>query len=795
LYVFYASNTFAAAKVNKNMERIKRSTIFIVFNMLFVNMLFGQFTQNVRGVVRDKASNVPLEYAAVVVGDSPSSGAVTDSLGRFIIKNIPVGRHDIRASFVGYEPAVVKDVLVSAAKEVFLEILMTENAFSLNEITVTPRTDKTQTLNSMALGSARMFSVEETSRYAGGFDDPARLASAFAGVTGSIGNNGIVIRGNSPKFLQWRLENVEIPNPNHFAEVTTFGGGALTAFSSQLLGNSDFFTGAFPAEYGNALSGVFDMNLRSGNNRKRESTFQFGAIGIDFASEGPFRREGNSSYIFNYRYSTLALMAPILPENAGAVRYQDFSFKLNFPTQRAGVFSIWGLGLIDRSGQEAKTDSLQWTYMTDRDKMIQKQYMGAFGINHTIPVRNGAYLKTSLAATVNSLELTSDRLDGNLQFRPESAVGNTGWNFIFSSFLNKKFSARHTSRTGIRITGMKYDLLLQNTDNQRLQTLTDESGTSTLFSVWSSSLINLSDTWTLNLGLNTQLFSLNNRYAVEPRAGIRWKFKPGHSAGLSYGLHSRLEMLYYYFTKSANGELSNKNMDFTRAHHLVASYNWNISGDYRLLIEPYVQQLFSVPVVAGSSFSLINLQRDWFVSEHLENTGKGFNYGMDITFEKYMSRGYYYMLTASLFDSRYRGGDEVWRNTRYNRSCAFNLLTGKEWLLGRNRQNLFYANIRLSYQGGDRYSPVDRMASQQAEAIVYDENHAFSKQYAPAFVCHFTVGYKINRQNSAHEFALKVINATMSKEYFGHKYNFKTQQIDLDHEFIMIPNVSYKIEF
>jgi hypothetical protein len=782
-------------KRSKIMKGSKRNTILLILNLLSVNLLFGQFTQNIRGVVRDKSSDAPLEYATVIVGDSHSSGAVTDSLGRFIIRNIPVGRHDIRASFVGYEPVVVKDVLLSAAKEVFLEIQMNENIHSLSEITVTPRVNKTQPLNSMAMGSARMFSVEEAGRYAGGFDDPARLAAAFAGVTGSVGNNGIVIRGNSPKFLQWRLENVEIPNPNHFAEVTTFGGGALTAFSSQLLGNSDFFTGAFPAEYGNALSGVFDMNLRSGNNRKRESTFQFGAIGIDFASEGPFRKEGNSSYIFNYRYSTLALMAPILPENAGAVRYQDFSFKLNFPTRRTGVFSVWGLGLIDRSGQEAKTDSLQWTYATDRDKMIQKQYMGAFGINHTIHVRNGAYLKTSLAATVNSLELITDRLDGNLQFRPESAVGNTGWNFILSSFLNKKISVRHTNRTGIRITGMKYDLLLKNTANQKLQTLTDESGVSALFSAWSSSSFSLSDTWTLNLGLNTQLFSLNNRYAIEPRAGIRWKFKPNHFAGLSYGLHSRLEMLYYYFTKSANGELFNKNMDFTRAHHLVASYGWNISGDYRLLIEPYIQRLFSVPVVADNPVSLINLQRDWFVADRLENAGKGFNYGLDITFEKYMSQGYYYMLTASLFDSRYKGGDGIWRNTRYNRSYVFNLLTGKEWLLGQDRQNLFNANIRLSYQGGDRYSPVDRMASQQAEAVVYDENHAFSEQYAPAFLCHFTVGYKINRQNLSHEFALKVINATMSKEYFGHKYNFKTQQIDLDHEFIMIPNISYKIEF
>ena len=236
-------------------------------------------------------------------------------------------------------------------------------------------------------------------------------------------------------------------------------------------------------------------------------------------------------------------------------------------------------------------------------------------------------------------------------------------------------------------------------------------------------------------------------------------------------------------------------MDFTRAHHLVASYNWNVSTDYRLLVETYMQQLFSVPVVAGSSFSFINLQRDWFVAERLENTGKGLNYGVDITFEKYMSQGYYYMLTASLFDSRYRGGDGIWRNTRYNRSYAFNLLAGKEWLSGRNRQNLFNANIRLSYQGGDRRSPIDRIASRQTGTVVYDENHAFSEQYAPVFLCHFTAGYKINRKNSAHEFALKVINATMSKEYLGHKYNLKTQQVEPDSEVIIIPNVSYKIEF
>jgi hypothetical protein len=725
----------------------------IFLNVFIVALLHGQSLQNIRGVVRDKSSGAFLEYATVVINCDPPAGAATDSLGRFVIPDIPVGRYDLRAGFVGYEPVVVKEILLSAAKEVFLEIMMTENVQTLGEVIITPQVNKAQTLNAMSLGSARMLSVEEAGRYAGGFDDPARLASAFAGVASSIGNNGIVIRGNSPKSLQWRLEDVEIPNPNHFADVTTFGGGGMTAFSSQLLGNSDFFTGAFPAEYGNALSGVFDMNLRTGNNRKREHTFQFGAIGIDFASEGPFRTDGNASYLFNYRYSTLALLSSILPANAGGVRYQDLSFKLNFPT-RAGVFSLWGIGLIDRSGQIAVADSMQWRYEQDKDEQDVRQYMGALGLNHRLQLNNNAYMKTSLAATVSHLNYRTDRLDNQLVLQPLSSIVNTHWNLVLSSFINRKFSARHTNKTGVRITGIK-------------TTFSGESALSALMSAYTQSLFNLSDAWTLNIGLNARVYTLNQRYSVEPRAGLSRKLGNGRSAGLSYGLHSRMETLF-------------PNLDFTRAHHLVAFYNHQFSADYCLRVEPYVQHLFRVPVVADSSFSFINLQREWFIDGQLENTGQGFNYGIDLTFEKYMSRGYYYMLTASLFDSRYKGGDGVWRDTRYNRHYILNALAGKEWLL-RERQNIFGANVRLSFQGGERYSPTGQ--------------EDFSQHFPNSLTGHFTISYKINRRLISHEFALKVINATMTKEYIGQQYNIQLRRMELDNEVIIIPNISYKIEF
>ncbi len=754
--------------------------------------------QNIRGVVRDGASDQPIVLATVVLlKSSEQVSTVTDSAGNFSLQNIPVGRYDVEITHVGYEPFIIKEVLVSSSKEVVIEVRMKESASDLREVVVRPTFDKTRPLNAMALASARMLSVEEAKRFAGGFDDPARLASSFAGVGIGVGNNGIVVRGNAPKFLQWKLEEIEIPNPNHFADVTGFGGGGLTALSSLVLGNSDFFTGAFPAEYGNALSGVFDIKLRNGNNKRNENAVQLGLIGIDVSSEGPFKKDKQSSYLFNYRYSTLSLLSPLMPDDADGTKYQDLSFKLNFPTAKAGTFSLWGIGLIDRSGQTAETDSSKWEYMQDKETQDVKQYMGAFGLAHKIQIGYNGFLKTSLATTVSGLDLHTERMNDKIQLLPQNVIKKTNWNFVFSSFYNKKFSSTHTNRTGVNITGLMYDMKLNKAEpsGTPMQTVTNENGFSSLLSAYSNSSFHLSGKWVLNAGLYAQYFTLNNRYSIEPRLSAKWQFAPMHSLALAYGLHSRIEMLNYYFTQSENRKFINKDLDFTRAQHLVLSYDWNIGNDFHFRAEPYIQLLYSVPVIPDSSYSFINMQDDWFMHSKLENTGKGLNYGVDITFEKFMSRGFYFLITGSLFQSRYKGGDNVWHNTRFSRNYITNFLIGKEWMAGRNKQNVFNANMRIGYQGGDRYSPINTAASQLQQDAIYDERNAYSQQLSPALLAHFTVSYKLNRKNISHEFAIKVLNATGYKEYYGHRYNFKTFTVDQNREPLMVPNLSYKIEF
>ena len=296
---------------------MRQSKLVIVCLLLIALRGFCQNpVQNINGRVVDAASEEGLPFSTVKLSYQ-GKGVISDSLGYFQFKDIPVGRYDIEASYVGYSPVLVKDVIVTSSKETVVEIPLQELASELNEVVVTPKIIKYMPLNNMNLSSGRMLSVEEAGRFAGGLDDPARLAGAFAGVATNIGDNGITVRGNAPKLMQWKLEGVEIPNPNHFGEVGGFGGGGLTALSSLVLGNSDFLTGAFPAEYGNALAGVFDLKLRTGNNNNWEHTVSLGTMGIDLSSEGPFKKGGKSSYLFNYRYSTLWMISSFLPDGAG----------------------------------------------------------------------------------------------------------------------------------------------------------------------------------------------------------------------------------------------------------------------------------------------------------------------------------------------------------------------------------------------------------------------------------------------------------------------------------------------
>jgi len=764
-------------------------------------------TQTIRGTIRDNASKTPIPGATVaVLTTSPLKGSSTDADGNFRIEGVPVGRHTLRIASIGYEEQVIPEMLVGSGKEIVLTIGLTESLVQMQEIVVSAaEQDKGTPRNEMATLSARSISVEESKRYAAAINDIARAATSFAGVASPEGtSNEIIIRGNSPRGLLWRLEGVEVPNPNHFGEEGASGGG-VSILSVNMLDNSDFLTGAFPADYGNALSGVFDIKLRSGNNEKREYAFQAGIMGIDFAAEGPLAKGSRGSYLVNYRYSTLAILNQIGVKLAGdaAPDFQDLSFKINLPTAKRGSFSLWGIGGLSNQREAAQTDSTRWESRYDRYGYTYLYNMGAVGLTHTLPLDSRTYLESILSYSGYRSGYRSDSLDNDL-----TAVRNNRDSFTNAAFrasvqLNRKLNARHTVRTGLIYSALAFNLYSEardeDSDNQLVRQL-DNRGNSGSMQAYGQWKYRITQNLTLNSGVHVLHFALNGNTSVEPRAGIKWQFSPRQSVGAAFGVHSRLESISTYFAQTplADGSYAQPNRDLalTKASHYVLSYDHQLRDDLRLKVETYYQQLLDVPISTDptSATSALNAEGG-FTTDTLASGGKGRNYGLEMTLEKNFTNNFYFLATGSLFNSLYTGADGIERSTRFNGNFITNLTAGKEFKVGRNKNNLIGANLRWTWAGGNRYSPVDLEASRAEGEAVYVESQRYSLQNPDYYRLDLRVSYRKNRPKASHILSLDLQNATNRLNPFNQYYDEEKGRVETSYHTGLIPILNYRIEF
>ncbi|GJH40115.1 prevent-host-death protein [Capnocytophaga sp. HP1101] len=778
-----------------------RTLLHLALFLVLPIIAHGQeFTQTLKGNIFDESTHEPLMGATVVVQNSdPVIGTTTDEAGNFSITNLPIGRITLQISYIGYESRVIPEVMITSAKEVVLSIALKEAATELEAVEVVAGIRKEKPLNTMATVSARAFSVEETQRYAGGLGDPARLASAFAGVsTGNLQDNSIIVRGNAPQGVSWRLEGVEIPSPQHFSGGNVIGGGLVTLFSNQVIGNSDFLTGAFPAEYGNALAAVFDVKMRTGNATRHEHTAQVGVLGLDFASEGPLSRKSGASYLFNYRYSTLGLLNDLKINNTGQrIKYQDLSFKLNFPTEKAGTFSLWGIGGIDNTHKEASKTPADWKTDIDRVDNNWDTYVGAMGLRHQITAGESNFVESHLAFSGTDDHITTDYLaDDASHFTPDSRLKKQNGTLTLATSLTHKFSPSATLKAGITTKQLFYKYNLSAAQDYIPATyarITNSAGSTNLTEGYAQLKYQLSPSLLANVGLHTTYFALNKELTLESRVGLSLKLSDKHSLSFGYGKHTQPEDLSVYMIEVA-GAQPNLDLKLSEAHHFVLGYDWLITDKLRLKLEGYYQYLWNIPGEEGTSYSLINLRRALYLNKALVNNTKGRNYGIDLTLERFLGDNYYYLITGSVFTSEYKAGDNVWRNTRYNKGFAFNALFGKEFYFANNRKVLD-VNARVSVTGGERYSPILENQSIAQKRVIYDESRAFSEQLHTLTYADLTVNYRINHRKSSSLFSFQMKNVLGAPIYIDHNYNYQTGAIELSKATLIIPNISYKIEF
>jgi hypothetical protein len=599
------------------------------------------------------------------------------------------------------------------------------------------------------------------------------------------------------------MEGVEIPNPNHFSNVGTSGGG-ISILSAQLLGNSDFSTGAFAAEYGNALSGVFDLKLRKGNNEKREYTFQAGFLGIDAAAEGPFKKGGSSSYIINYRYSTLGLLSRIgVPIGDAETIFQDLSFNATFSTKKFGNFSVFGFGGISSQTLAAKKDSSLWQKdITNKYSSNFYSNTGAVGITNTKLFKNQSYLKTAIVASGTQ---NGDKLSElNKYYKPlteyEQAFNQS--KITFSSSFTKKFNSHYNIRTGIIFNELIYNLTEKDVyDSNELTTRIKVTGHTQTLQGYFQLNNRFTDKLTTNIGIHYMQLLLNNSKSIEPRASLKYSITDKENLTFGYGLHSQLQPIGVYFAETKSNTQQNiqpnKNLGLSKAHHFVLGHDININEYSHLKTELYYQYLFNIPISTdmNNTFSMINMFGG-YETQSLVNKGLGRNYGVELTYERFMHNNLYYIFSASLYESKYKAANGDWYNTMFNTNFASTFTLGKEWTLSERRKSrIIGANIKTVFVGGWRYTPIDLEASIAEGGTVYTKDRIFEEQNPNYFRTDIRVSLKRNYKRVTTTLALDLQNASNRKNIGGQYFDNSKGEIKNWYQAPLLPILSYKVEF
>ena len=788
----------------------------IILLLIFLTALtVSAFAQTIKGYLTDAQSEMPLIGATVeILTVDPQKGTTTDIDGYFILSDIPPGRHALRLSYLGYEPQTLPNILVTTGKEVIINPGLEESVNELSAVTVTAKTNPGESINEMSIVSSRTFTAESVNRFAGGRADVSRMASNLAGVaTSDDSRNDIVIRGNSPAGLLWQLEGIPIPNPNHFSTLGTTGG-PVSALNPNMLANSDFATSAFAAEYGNAISGVFDLSLRKGNRDRYEFMAQLGTFsGLEAMAEGPLN-DKKGSFVVSFRNSFVGFAEAIgIPIGTNATPdYRDLTFNVDFGNGKAGKFSLFGIGgtsNIDFLGTETDSTDL---FANAGENAYARSYFGVLGMRHNLITGENTYLRTVVSASTQGGDFRVNDLDENgNDGLLKTDVEDQSIRYSLKSYLNSKINSRLTVRTGIQLEATGLNTVVDDRDGQPdrdgdgqadLDRLRDFDGSFGLYQTFGQARYRVGTRTTLNAGLHAQYFSLTEAFALEPRLGLRYKATEKLSLTAGYGLHSQTPALPVFFFRDVTTGVpdANQELDYLKANHFVVGADLAFAPNWRLKTEVYYQSLFNIPVDNfPSSFSILNAGADFVFPERgsLVSDGTGQNYGLEVTLEHYFANNWYLLGTVSIFESEYEGSDGLARPTAFNNQFVGNLLAGYELPFGKDKRHRFTVNGRVTGSGGRYFTPVDLELSREFNTDIRDESLAFTERYDEYFRLDLKFGVQLNSATKkfSQSFFIDFQNLTNRENIFQERFNPVTGMVNTVYQSGFFPDFQYRVQF
>nr|WP_294905504.1 TonB-dependent receptor [uncultured Lacibacter sp.] len=759
-----------------------------------------QPTQSIRGRVVDAESQSPIKGATVMIAETQLS-TMTDTAGYFLLRQVPVGRVRVQVSFVGYQVYLTDQFILNSAKEPDLQITLSEEKKSLGQITITGIRNPKQPINKYATVSGRSFSAEEAQRFAASANDPGRMAMGFPGVQPSRDSrNDIVIRGNNPMGMNWRLEGLDIPNPNHFARKGSSGGG-ITIFSLSVLDNSDFYTGALAAEYGDVLSGAFDVHFRKGNQQKAEHTFKAGMIGLEFATEGPIQK-GRSSYLINYRYSFLDILNAFglhLVDERERNKFTDVSFNVAFNNKKNTVqTNIWGMGGYSKETFLSVEDTALWKQYDDYAVYDSRTWMGAAGIGNTIKLNSKSFLKTSFAVMGQKITWVDDTLTkqqvatkvNDELYKNNRVSAAISYSLKMNDMLNMK--------TGVYANFLNYTFNKGEWNygsNSYKPNVIMGEGNTLLLQPYIQFGLKPTSRLIINPGVHTMYFALNKQFVVDPRLSIQYRFSAKSNLTAAYGLHSKTLPLGSYFYQSGN-MFPNKDLKMMRSHHYILAYDQLLGNRWRFHAELYHQRLFQVPVVndVNRTYWLLN-EIEGYANEALVSKGTGTNTGVDLLLEKFFSKGLSMLLSFSVFDSKYSPLNGKTYNTRFNSHTSGSWVGAKEWKLKKNK--VLQAGWKMLYNGGVPLSPLAAIQNGSTRQPVLDETNPYSDFIRPYWRTDGRISLRKDKKKISWQLALDIQNifAQQNMDGLSRRYDPSTNKWTFKTQSGIVPVLSYQIDF
>ncbi|MCE1197700.1 MAG: TonB-dependent receptor [Marinilabiliales bacterium] len=741
-----------------------------------------------KGVVRDKETRQPVPEGLLIFTDQHREfSAVSGDDGTFRI-HLPVGKYTLMVSHLGFTPMVLPNIQVSTGKEAYLEIGLEARVFLTDEVTVTA--GKQSWLTPSGGSSVRTLQSQDASRYAGGYSDPLRMVANFAGITSgnNDASNEIVVRGNSPRGMLWRIEGMEIPNPNHLPGGVGSNGGAYSMISTNVLADFDFYSGAFPAEYGNALSGVMDLRLRKGSSEKHEFGLQLSVVGAEATAEGPVGKGKHGSFLANVRYANFDIL-----RKYGIINLQDlsivpssldWSFRYDYHDQKWGEFELFSMGGNSRTGNEASSNRSDILKGANNDEFIEKDGLSVFGLKHLINFKNGkSYLRTILGVSLFQEKWNEGIVDTSFVHvvNKEDRISSPVWNL--SVMFNNKVNAGNSYKIGFEFNPSFADMFsIRKQTTAKYDTLVDEKAGSYSAGAYFQWKYKPDDILELVPALHLGYHSINGEWTLEPRLGLVFNI-PGHqSVNIGTGFYSRMEPIpiYYFRVKTGKSErrLLNRDLRSTKAFHLVAGYRKSLANDWKISLEGYYQYLFDVPISAytNNTFSMVN-QSDGLPDIDLNNEGISENKGLELTVDKSFLKNYYFLATFSLFESGYRASNTQWYATYYNANSVCNLLVGREFKVGRAGQNIMGFNLRNITRGGYRFTPPDEAQSIKKKTLVYDLNQVYGAHLPWYDRLDAGINYKVNRAHSALNVSLDIQNLLNRHNVYRRNFSYANGKI------------------